>query len=823
MKSNGLYKKIPIWELTVLGFAVLFSGTSHADLLSGLVAETSKESDAIQITKFTDVSQSAGVDVIQSSFGNPIWGDIDNDGYIDIFMTNHAAPIPSLFRNNANETFTDITKGSGMDFYLDRHGAAFGDYDSDGDLDIFIALGAERGRVIGKKQDVLFQNDGNGTFTDVTVFAGVTNAFGRGRSVNWVDYDNDGLLDLFVMNYKTLNVLYHNNGDGTFSETATLSGLANVEGRVSAWADYDKDGDMDIIIPHPISLLRNNGDGTFTDVTSLSGLLGDSPVNGVAWGDYNNDGNIDLYIARGKQDITGYSWDSSKIVFSDIRHVFSPIKENGFDFITTGKFVSFDLYVSNCSQRDSVFIGRDKNPPLGIPFTLTKKEARGKPSYIPRQDEGFFVWYDTSGWHIRWNTDNVKKSEYFYGKITNSNQFTSVQAISLNTVPKNPYSTLYENNGNGTFTDVTSKAGISVQASSHSAVFGDYDNDRYLDIYIVNSGSHVGNGDNVLYRNNRDNTFTDVTNETGVAAPVSGRGDCAAWGDFNNDGFLDLYVTNGYGKPILLDNNLVKTNECLSFGPCILYKNNGNKNRWLKINLEGTISNRNGLGTKAILQANGLKQFWELNGGGGGQNYSQGIKPIHFGLAKVDCVDSLMLLWPSGIVQIVNNIPANHELTIIESQDEWAEVDDLPLWNVRFNGDGPVVDPLIHAAGGYSISSTRTGSGSVAFKLQFPKNLTLKKLNATSLHFQVYAEDINEKLRYIGIHAPNWQNRFIHKYNPKLPLNHSKWTQVSLNLSDFTSEAGTPRWNNVDQITISFYGGSMDSDIKIDQFYFRTH
>ena len=667
-------------------------------------------SGAVQTTNFTDVSQSAGVDVIQQSYGNPLWGDIDNDGYIDVFMSNHAQRTPSLFRNNTDETFTDIVIGSGMDFSRDRHGSAFGDYDNDGDLDIFVSVGAESGITVGEKQDMLFQNNGNGNFTDVTVVAGVTNAFGRGRSVNWLDYDNDGYLDLFVMNFLTPNVLYHNSGDGTFLETSSLSGLANGKGKVSTWADYDKDGDMDLLIPHPIQLWSNNGDGTFTDVTSLSGLVGDdSPLSGAAWGDYNNDGNIDLYLARGEYDLYRFFWDTSIIVFSDSEKV-----EDGLDFITSGNVVSFDLYVQSCHPVNLVFIGKDKKPPLDIPFTLTKEEALGQPSYIPGQDEGFFVWYDDSGWHIRWSNDSSTESKYFYGKITNSDQFTSVRSVSLEEIPEYPYSKLYKNNGNGIFTDVTSNAGISVQANSHSAVFGDYDNDGYLDIYIVNSGSHQGNGDNVLYRNNGDDTFADVTNEVGVAANVSGRGDGAAWGDFDNDGFLDLYVTNGYGRPIP---STEKLRDCLSSGPSVLYKNNGNENRWLKINLVGTISNRNGIGTKAILQANGLTQFRELSGGGGGQHSSQGFGPIHFGLGQADLVDSLTLQWPSGIVQIFNQIPANLELTIIEADQNPQQL--VSHWEFNEGGGNVAADSTDNGNDGTVQGTAVWSTGKIGGALSF--------------------------------------------------------------------------------------------------------
>ena len=138
-------------------------------------------------------------------------------------------------------TFVDIFAKAGMSPQGDRHGAAWGDFDNDGDQDLFITLGAARGKTLGVKTDQLYRNEGGGYFLNVTTLGGVANASGRGRSVNWVDVDNDGYLDIFVKNTQTRNVLYHNNQDGTFTDTAAAAGIADAPGTVSAWADYDSD------------------------------------------------------------------------------------------------------------------------------------------------------------------------------------------------------------------------------------------------------------------------------------------------------------------------------------------------------------------------------------------------------------------------------------------------------------------------------------------------------------------------------------------------------------------------------------------------------
>ncbi len=532
---------------------------------------------AIGETSFTDVSDSAGINVIRQTWGNPIWGDFDGDGNLDILVVNHYLYLPSLFHNNDDGTFTDVIQQSGIASTGDAHGSAWGDYDNDGNTDLFITIGAARGKTVGSKKDQLYHNDGYGHFTDVTDIAGVANELGRGRSVNWVDFNNDGHLDLFVKNYKTKNVLYQNKGDGTFTDVASSAGIAAAPGEISSWADYDNDGDMDLFITGVSTndqLWANNGNGTFSEKTSEAGLIAKSHGQGIAWGDYNNDGYLDLYITRGFNDIRdSLSWDASSIIFSDQETK----SQGGLNFITSGNQVTFDLYLANCHQPTKVFIGSQKNLPAVIPFTLTNLDAAGKPYYLAGRALGFFIWKDGNGWHIRWSSSSTK---YFYGKITSNGQFQSVRPVNFKRHNPSVTSTLYRNNGDGTFTDVTEQAGVGTQTNNRAAVWGDYNNDGYLDLYVVNSGSFRGNGLNILYRNNGDGTFTNVAEQAGVTADVQGRGDGAAWGDFNNDGFLDLYVTNGWGLPVVIEEG----SQCLAYGPHILYKNNGNTNRWLKIN-----------------------------------------------------------------------------------------------------------------------------------------------------------------------------------------------------------------------------------------------
>src|SRR4051812_15981832 len=466
---------------------------------------------AINDIVFTDVTVSAGLNTTGYTFGDPIWGDLDSSGTLDLLVDNHYNQGSYLYQNNGNGTFTNILTTSGLRSAGDRHGSAWVDFDNDGKLDLSVTKGAKGGSILGTKEDELYQNLGAGQFTNIAEEAGVTNTWGRGRSVAWGDYNNDGRIDLLLGNFDTDLALYKNNGDGTFTDVTVAAGLRNLEYGECAFADYNSDGFPDVFCTSAVEnnpsvdiLLRNNGDGTFTNDSSQANILPYAHGRAIAWGDYDNDGDLDLFISRGTEN--------------------GPLKQ-----------------------------------------------------------------------------------------------------------------TFYRNNGDLTFTEVTDQAGLGSISDNRAAAWGDFDNDGYLDLYVVNSGSDPeGKGPNYLYRNNQDGTFTDVAASTGVDDSVLSRGRGAAWGDYDNDGFLDLFITNG------------EDNTAFVEGPQFLFQNSGNGNAWLKLKLVGTISNRQGLGVKATIQVGYAIQYREQNGATG-HFLSQGATPLHFGLGQATVVDQVTLHWPSGL------------------------------------------------------------------------------------------------------------------------------------------------------------------------------
>jgi hypothetical protein len=520
-------------------------------MLTGLAAP------AITLAQqFTDVSVAAGFHrELTRSWGNPLWGDFNNDGKLDLLVSNHEAPsgvteggtYPYIYINNGDGTFTDVQPTSGIIEQVPDTGAwqgiSIADYDSDGNLDIFISEPPFQGGENATTRNLLFKGHGDGTWEYVSGNdIGLPNDREYSECSFFVDYDNDGFLDIFVKNIPdttAVNALYHNNGDGTFTSVDGAGGLADAnhgidEGSIVSFADYDNDGWMDVVIGGNGSsdaLYHNNQDGTFSDVTTAAGFTPKANTQGLAWGDYNNDGLLDLYISRGK----------------------------------------------------------------------------------------------ATGGGIEGNS-------------------------------------LYQNNGDGTFTDVTNQAHVDDNTNTWAAVWGDYDNDGLLDLFVARPGTSVigpGNA-NLLYHNNGDGTFTDVAKQEGVDQEddmVTSAHKLAAWGDYNDDGYLDLATKDGI-SPGLITGDAFK-------GLHFLFKNNGGTNHFIKLNLQGVQTNLHGIGARVTVVHDGVIAFRENNGGGGGEWGSQGDGPMHFGIGT-SATATVRVNWPSGVVDILPSVAADTTMTVVE-------------------------------------------------------------------------------------------------------------------------------------------------------------
>lgn len=516
-------------------------------------------------------------------------------------------------------TYEDVTEKSGINF---KHsfgeqklssmmeatgsGCAWIDYNNDGLLDLYVVSGRYLDGVtkFSKPDGVnatnhLYRNNGDGTFTDVTTQAGVGGkGFGMGVTVG--DYDNDGHEDIFVTNWNS-SILYHNNGDGTFTDVTAKAGVENPHfGTGATWIDYDRDGKLDLYVgnylkfdpnakreyftaeafPGPLDyegdadrLFHNNGDGTFTDVSHKAGI--DNPLGramGLTAGDFDNDGWPDIYIANDTMESYMY--------------------HNNHD----GTFTN---------------VASDVNTAFGA-----NGEATSAMNPI-------FGDYDNDGWQDLFVSDMR-------------------------------YHRLFHNPGpKGFWLDTTVETGVAAVSGQYVAWgdgFYDYDNDGWKDIFVVNGGLHwlIPMEDSLL-RNNGDSTFTDVSSQSGDYFKFKkiGRGACFA--DYDNDGYTDAFIVALGGKGLLLHANPHKA---------------GPHNHWLTIKLVGTKSNRDGFGARLEAIAGDSHQYTQAVSENG--YLSQGDPRPHFGLGQHAEVDKLIIKWPSGTEQALEHVKTDQILTVKE-------------------------------------------------------------------------------------------------------------------------------------------------------------
>ena len=375
---------------------------------------------------FTDVTEKAGLTGAQQNYyamGVAV-GDYDNDGFEDIYVTGYGGN--TLYHNNGNGTFTDVTKTAGVAAGGWSASAGFFDYDNDGKLDIFVTRyldwSFKTNRYCGEQKpgyraychpdnydgvtNILYHNNGDGTFTDVSQKAGIANPSGKGLGVTFADYDGDGFTDIFVANDSVQCFLYHNNGNGTFSEVGLLAGVGyNEDGKAFAgmgadFSDFDNDGRPDVVVTdlsnERYMLFRNNGDGTFRDVTNASGV-GAATLAFSGWSthlfDFDNDGWKDIFVAQ------GHVMDTIQLTSPNLKYLQPPLllrNEGGhfkrvilgpaFQTEWAGRGAAFgdidndgdiDVVMSNVGQKATVLRndGGNRNNWLGI-TTIGKKSNR---------------------------------------------------------------------------------------------------------------------------------------------------------------------------------------------------------------------------------------------------------------------------------------------------------------------------------------------------------------------------------------------------------------------------------------------------------------
>ncbi len=535
-------------------------------------------------------------------------------------------------------TFVDVTHEAGIRFQHSNgtrtsllpedmgSGAGFADIDNDGDLDLYIVNipGAFKDKLSNKSNtsstNVLYRNNGNGTFTDITLSAKVGDS-GYGMGCVFADYNGDGNIDIYVTNYGE-NVLYRNNGDSTFTNVTKTAGVeCPLWSTGAAFADCDGDNDLDlyvcnyvdydlekfeqmkaeskqsgILVPNALNptvfqpqdnvLYRNNGDGTFTDITETAGVsaLGGRSMQAI-FSDFDNDNDLDLYVANDTSD----------------NHIYRNEGNGTFTDVSAESWAA------------------DFRGSMGI--TAGDYDADG--------DIDLFI----SHWIEQ---ENVLYRNLLKESVANTSNPELIRFVDES------YSAML--------------AEISIKEIGWGTSLFDYDNDGDLDIFVVNGSTfqHLDQPEllipqnNQLFRNEGDGTFYDVSNSSGITnlpARVS-RG--AAFGDYDNDGDVDIFILNNYDKPTLLRNNL------------------SNNNNWLHVKLVGLSPNTNAVGAKILLTSEDTKQIREVYAG---ESYMSANSFIaEFGVGKSTQVKTLQVIWNNGQTQSLQDISVNQLIEIIQKR-----------------------------------------------------------------------------------------------------------------------------------------------------------
>ncbi len=537
-----------------IGFVIiiLYVSLAHADIQFTRVTEKAE-------IHFQHFNGASGEKHLVETMGvGAAFFDYNNDNYLDIYLVNGAALTENkpdelstnhLYRNNRDGTFTDATLESDTGDTGYGIGCCVADYDNDGNKDLFITNFGE---------NILYHNNGDGTFTDVSQQAGIADESRFSAGCAFADYNNDGWLDLIVINYVMLNLedapdcsqggipaycrpedfepapdhLYRNNGDGTFTNVTQDAGI-NLHGRGLGvvWTDIDNDGWLDLYIAndrHANFLYHNNGDGTFTELGELHGIArnehGDAESSmGIDTADYDNDGDLDIIL-------THYQAETNTLYQND------------------GKGVFWDI---------------------------TAQSRLGEPTLLPLAWGTNFVDIDNDGW-----------LDLFFANGHLDDNIGKLEEVGVYKQPNQ----LFYNQGNGLYTDISSKSGdgLQIEKSSRGSVFGDYD----------------------------------------------------------NDGDLDLLIMNIDDTPDLLRNDTPP------------------QNNWLSIKLIGKKSNRDAIGAKVTLQFGDKTRLIEVKSGG--SYLSQNQFRLQVGLGTAEKVDRLVIKWQNGVQEIIENFKSNQWLTIEE-------------------------------------------------------------------------------------------------------------------------------------------------------------
>ena len=564
-------------------------------LLSTAIALDPPAPKPVSSIRLTDVREAAGIDF--EHYGERHrWCEIGPQ--VQGIATNEEIPA-GLFEDPFEFANRHLIRMNGS-------GAAWIDIENDGDYDLYLVNGS--GGI--ETTNALYLNMGDGTFLPQKKVCGVLDD-GEGMAVSVADYDNDGFSDMMVMNFGDF-VLFHNNGDGTFSdvtEKSFPSGVDEIWYGSSSWGDFDGDGNLDVYVAgyvdltknngneglrfpmdfkgFPNYLFHNNGDGTFTDIAKEAGVKdGFRKSMQVLVADFNNDNKPDILVGN-DTDPNGLYLNRGDGTFKEFSGPSGLSSTDGSMGLTWGDYNNdqmMDLYVSNYTGEADLLL------------TMV---------------------------------DNTSSND---GKVNNALFLADFNSpiIQQKTWPLVGW-------GTG---------------------FVDLDNDTDLDLFVAGGHLNGVSGDNrdfnVLFDNQGDGTFIDASEMSGVLRTGKRIHRATIFGDYDNDGKIDFYVVNNGEESYDEDSD--------RHG--VLFHNDSPDKNWLKVKLQGSTSNRDAFGTKLKLIAGDKTQIREHVSGEG--YFSSNAQEVHFGLGDAETIDSLTITWPSGKTKEIIDIKPNQTLTVVE-------------------------------------------------------------------------------------------------------------------------------------------------------------
>lgn len=632
---------------------------------------------------FQNVSTDAGLLNTGESYGAS-WGDFNGDGYPDLWVSNHARA-PALYLNNQDGTFTDIAPlvwpGRFVDpdticdaaaqgvCLADTHGAAWIDFDNDGDQDLIELVG-------GVRSNHFFENDAGELFERAAQFAlGAPEA--RSRSPAFIDWNRDGLLDAVLthaLNATDQPLLLTNQGN-IFADAGVETGIGEHNAVAAYLADISEDGQADIVLS---SGNLNSGPVFSTDSLPFTNVAAGLSIPGVqrrfgcvdaAFEDFNGDLRTDVFAVCG-------GGGREVVLRSDQRleaRITAVQGETAVEFDAATPIVLSVYPGFLLDPEENLGVGGSgivpevlETPELGWQsFELTldpaNPDVQGTPAFTAGVDQGLFVSFDSGSnrWRLGLSTPGGVGISLV---VTTPGVISDVEAIGFDATPA-ASQPVYLHRVNGGFSDQRIPGAMALPLPCVSVVAADVDNDADMDLYLVCART-ITNLENRLFLNDGNGVFVEQPGAFGATASSLGSGDSVAVADFDQDGFVDLYVTNGNGG------------APFHFGPEQLFRNLGNDNHWIELDLVGTTSNRDAIGAVVTVDAGGKRQRRLQNGGF--HRKSQNHQRLHFGLGQNDMIDEIVIDWPSGERTTLVDVAADQILAVEEAVDPDLDDDGVP-------------------------------------------------------------------------------------------------------------------------------------------------